>query len=308
MAQLAAAAAASRPTLRGLCLHGFRTNDDIMRFQTLQLQRNFEQGELVLRHINGPRSSPSPADAGLLRLSKGPFYEWWNAVETGGDAGEGLFGFSSNPESVHYEGLADTIRHVRHVVREEGPFDLLVGFSQGGILATLLTALMEKPAFMTVPPISHEGEQSTEPATQASWDAPFGQGWKCVVLVGAMQPRDTHFPPGFLDADEDDAAQRGLATPSVHVYGLADPMATKSKELAAWWAGGAMSATGTLEPLLGAAGSVTVVEHSGGHRFPGGRGSTAQYDAIRDAVRCACHTPAESVVNTAQKEAVVPSL
>jgi hypothetical protein len=81
-------------------------------------------------------------------------------------------------------------------------------------------------------------------------------GWKCVVLVCAMRPRDSglpawlsgepvHPPPPAAVAAQPEAppavpaavAWRGLATPSVHVHGLADPLLPKSRDLAAWWAG-----------------------------------------------------------------------
>jgi len=85
---------------------------------------------------------------------------------------------------------------------------VLVGFSQGGILATLLTACLEHPQAMaashpalaeSLGPGSGLGSGAGSGAGSGSLGGAAGgeagfAGWRCVVLVGSMLPRDTGLP------------------------------------------------------------------------------------------------------------------
>jgi hypothetical protein len=59
-------------------------------------------------------------------FAEGPYIEWWNRS---GAAGE------------PYEGLAASLAHIRSLELAHGPFDTVLGFSQGASLAACLVAL-----------------------------------------------------------------------------------------------------------------------------------------------------------------------
>lgn len=247
MAALSSAAAAAvavtgatpTPPLRALCLHGWRTNDKLMRFQTARLQRAFGKDRLELVFLNAPHQSPGAAAPMIEQLVSPPFFEWWDRCDLG--------------QGNEYVGLAESLALVQRTVEEQGPFDLLVGFSQGGIFSTLLTALLEQP------------DQIRRLDTPNSPAAPFAlqHPWKLVVLVCAMAPRD-HRIDGLLGAGT-------LKTPSVHIFGEKDAMLPASRALVEHWDNSEGQRTETSFPE--------------GHQFPS---NPEPYDLVKEAVARHC--------------------
>ena len=226
-------AAVVRP-LRALALHGWRTNAALMAVQAGRLQSVFggEEG-LSITYLNGPNVASKAADPSLEKLIDGPFYEWWDANET--PSGEQL-----------YDGMPEAVAHVQAHISECGPYDLLIGFSQGAMLATILTSLLEKPEHVGRPPFeSMGGTVATEP-------------WKLCVLVGGMEPRD-HRLAELLSGEP-------LQTPSVHMRGEKD----KLFELGARLMGRYSDEGGRRLGII----------HAGGHAFP--RGREGEYEKLRD--------------------------
>jgi predicted esterase len=344
--------------LRLLCLHGWRTNAALMELQTRQLRAQFADGEAEFVHLNGPHESPSPAFPGAERLVDKPFYEWWDTVEEGGSS-DAAYGFSSDATRVTYRGLCDSLDFLRDYLRDDyaasgRPFDAIIGFSQGGIMATILTALLERQR-------QQQRHQEQPEVPRGGWDAPvdearaveaavvdegevtgtnaerndwlqeedraivpdMGAAWKMVVLVSSMMPRDTRLTANTRAAQASGAQGSGgvgsarevqlmglsmLATPSFHVFGEADVMAPKSRELAAWWGfdcfhnaagrGGelsdnssstsASSGDGLFEAALSTTtGRVGVVTHDAGHKFPPGN-RKGEYRQIKNALLFHC--------------------
>ncbi len=72
-----------------------------------------------------PRSSGAPRLAAPLPAEE--HYAWWNTSDDG---------------SV-YDTWPETIAYIKQIVREQGPFDGLLGFSQGACLAGVLCALRD---------------------------------------------------------------------------------------------------------------------------------------------------------------------
>lgn len=166
----------------------------------------------------------------------GPYYQWWDAIET--------------ESGLTYHGIAATVESVHQTIRERGPFDVLIGFSQGAMLATILTALNQQPEALSCPPFSNYTGDLRPLAPEYHW--------KLVLLVGGMLPRDTNIQRSLLRVPP--------SIPSVHLYGAADSMLPLSKSLAEWW---------------GSAGTeVTEVQHSEGHRFPS---KPKDYEAVKQA-------------------------
>ena len=67
----------------------------------------------------------------LRRLLPPPYYEWWNSNQ---DA-DGAY---------QYAGVEETIRHIDEHIAATGPYDGVLGFSQGGSLAHLLCLMQRK--------------------------------------------------------------------------------------------------------------------------------------------------------------------
>jgi hypothetical protein len=61
-----------------------------------------------------------------MAFGDGPYFEWWNKEEKG-----------------TYAGLEKTLAYLRRIDRAHGPFDGVLGFSQGAGLAAICCALKE---------------------------------------------------------------------------------------------------------------------------------------------------------------------
>uniref|UniRef100_A0A7S0R2A9 Serine hydrolase domain-containing protein n=2 Tax=Pyramimonas obovata TaxID=1411642 RepID=A0A7S0R2A9_9CHLO len=118
--------------LRILCLHGFRTSGRIL--QTLFRRSNFEQvfedhAELVF--VNAPyqcnEEEQSRIPAVLQTMFPGPYHEWWNAQE--------------DLTYLRWEASAE---YLRRYMCEHGPFDGVLGFSQGGSMASVVHLLQQE--------------------------------------------------------------------------------------------------------------------------------------------------------------------
>ena len=141
--------------------------------------------------------------------------------------------------------MPEAVAHVQAHIAECGPYDLLIGFSQGAMLATILTSLLEKPDHVGRPPFgAMDGVVASEP-------------WKMVVLVGGLEPRD-HRLAELLSGET-------LQTPSVHMRGEKDKLFEPGERL--------------LSRYSDADGQRLDIIHAGGHTFPRGREA---YEQLRD--------------------------
>jgi predicted esterase len=108
--------------LRILCLHGFRTNARILQFQCRDVVRLLG-GRAEFVFVDAPHAARGKAEPIVEQLFPGePLFEWWN----------------KNDETGAYEGLGATIDSVERACAERGPFDGVLGFSQGACLAATL--------------------------------------------------------------------------------------------------------------------------------------------------------------------------
>lgn len=107
---------AARPDrLRILCLHGYHGSAAVMRAQLGSL------GELL-----APYADLITVDAPAL--DKGDF-GWWHATS------------SPFTQETSYQGWERTQIGLGHIFKTQGPFDGILGFSQGAILAGLLCGM-----------------------------------------------------------------------------------------------------------------------------------------------------------------------
>lgn len=104
--------------MRFLCLHGYQQSAAIMQSETPFLEPLFKQitgYQNDFLYITAPNPSVPTA-------SGEPTYAWWDPKHP-----ERTFGYLSN------------------ILDQEGPFDGIIGFSQGATVACLIVALLERP-------------------------------------------------------------------------------------------------------------------------------------------------------------------
>lgn len=112
----------NRPKRKVLCIHGFRTSGDIFYMQTAALRYNTGiEGSFP----NAPFPASGPIDPGVLEFYEGyDYFEWYCKHFEDMD--------KSRTQKDH------SIQFLIKYVEENGPFDGILGFSQGGAVVTLL--------------------------------------------------------------------------------------------------------------------------------------------------------------------------
>ncbi|KAK9774117.1 putative Serine hydrolase FSH domain-containing protein [Seiridium cardinale] len=107
--------------MKFLCLHGYQQSAAIMQSETWFLKDIFEKSIGKEVEFFYP-SALFPSDP---TASNEPTYSWWT-----NDATVAEF---------------ETFRYLSDILDQEGPFEGIVGFSQGGSVGSLIAALLERP-------------------------------------------------------------------------------------------------------------------------------------------------------------------
>lgn len=126
-----------RAKLKILALHGFRQNGEVFRTRTRKMRQALEDvadftfmtSPLVYTPQGETRAATLAAFGEIVDTPTQRV--WWLTTE---DPGE-------------YLGFDDSIAYLRTVFREQGPFDGVIGFAQGGTLAAVLAAMQPDPEF-----------------------------------------------------------------------------------------------------------------------------------------------------------------
>ncbi|EAL72836.1 DUF341 family protein [Dictyostelium discoideum AX4] len=100
--------------LRILCLHGYKQNAVAFRSKTAVLRKSLKDiAEFI--YVDAPH---------MVDESKGSS-SWWRASKDGKE----------------YRGWEQTLDYLRNVFETQGPFDGVIGFSQGAVLASLICSI-----------------------------------------------------------------------------------------------------------------------------------------------------------------------
>lgn len=118
--ETAVAADPSTPRLRILALHGLRQSGEVFRARARKLRRALADIAEVT-FVTAPHS---------VAAGEGRGRAWW----------------TPSPDGRAYEGLEVSLAFVDAAARAQGPFDGVLGFSQGGALAALLVAMQPREA------------------------------------------------------------------------------------------------------------------------------------------------------------------
>lgn len=121
--------------VRLLALHGSGSNSAVTKMQLENL--GISDAEYDVVHATGPIPVNEPGP-GLEGLVSGPWYSWLPR-----DGAEGML-----EQGVLLDAICEALRNVTAVLETEGPFDGVFGFSQGGVVATLINGLSCDPALL----------------------------------------------------------------------------------------------------------------------------------------------------------------
>ncbi|KAJ5263323.1 hypothetical protein N7478_010928 [Penicillium angulare] len=105
--------------MKFLCLHGANTNAEILEIQTGGLRQQLSKKGHTFTFINGKVVAPVLGE--LEGVVDGPFYNHYDVDNTPGSE------------------VTQAIEYTQRIISEQGPFDAVLGFSQGaGLAATLI--------------------------------------------------------------------------------------------------------------------------------------------------------------------------
>ncbi|XP_049390070.1 uncharacterized protein LOC125854532 isoform X3 [Solanum stenotomum] len=119
---------------RFLCLHGFRTSGAILKKQIFDKWPTQVVDKLDLVFVDAP--FPSQGKSEVEGIFDPPYYEW----------------FQFNKEFTEYENFDKCLEYIEECMIKHGPFDGLLGFSQGAILSGGLSGLQAKEVGLTKVP------------------------------------------------------------------------------------------------------------------------------------------------------------
>ncbi|GAB9468909.1 hypothetical protein Gpo141_00006207 [Globisporangium polare] len=228
--------------LRVLCLHGFRANVQVMEDQTRALRQALGPDPVEFVFLNGPFEAEGlafPAIEEHYKESR-PFYEWFQYY-----IGDSKTSTEITPEEVaamrrepkenvwlmRFGGMDHALAYLDAKLRELGPFDVAIGFSQGALMTTLFSMWSLK---------THNERP-----------------WKLSVCVNTSRIHAINFRHLFESSDGD-GRELLVPLPSVHLVGKKDPIAVESMKMVAMYES---------HPTGSPTGKI-VLEHQGGHHFP----------------------------------------
>mmetsp|Transcript_12610 Transcript_12610/g.29946 ORF Transcript_12610/g.29946 Transcript_12610/m.29946 type:complete len:219 (+) Transcript_12610:137-793(+) len=175
--------------LKILGLHGFRTNGNFLHWQLTQYSKfERELSDLVeIICLDAPNPASGPIPDGVDNIIGGPYFEWWRASR------------KDESKTYQYIGLQESLTYILDFVRLHGPFDGVLGFSQGGTMAGILAALLQS------------GKITMDPAPRL-----------CIIIAGLPS----------RDLQHDQLYEEPIRVPSLFIWGERDPTAPYTKRLA----------------------------------------------------------------------------
>ena len=160
--------------MRILNLHGWRTSGDILYMQ-MGAWRTHIPADYI--YIDAPFPAVGPPVDGIAQFYPDkPYYEW----------------FLREPEEKIMACKNISEEYIMQYIRENGPFDVLLGFSQGASFVTRIAYLCTQESIPIL----------------------------ALVLIGGVEPSDIH-----------PTSRPAITIPSLHIHGEADPYLERSKGL-----------------------------------------------------------------------------
>ena len=120
--------------LKALCLHGYLSCG---KFMKVQLNHLLKETDHIVDYCfpDAPHTLSFKKDATITSLKSVDKCRWWyGAAEATGEEDE-----------YRYDGIDVSLRFLMQLEKDKGPFDIVLGHSQGACLALTLDALITKP-------------------------------------------------------------------------------------------------------------------------------------------------------------------
>lgn len=212
--------AAARQPLRLLMLHGYTQSGTLFHAKSRALvkhiQKSFPLHEVSAVYPTGPmRLKPSDIPGFEPSDNVDPedaieAYGWWRRSNT------------ANPPL--YSGIEDGLATVAKVLSEEGPFDGVIGFSQGAALAGMLAGLLEPGRKETFDKFAKD---EVEGAAGMPFPSAFAQpGFQHPPFKFALCYSGFRAPGPRYRGFYDDPS---IHTPVLHVLGSLDSLVDESR-------------------------------------------------------------------------------
>ncbi|KAJ7529132.1 hypothetical protein O6H91_15G035200 [Diphasiastrum complanatum] len=166
--------------IRLLCFHGFRTSAQILEKQLGKWDASIHD-LLDLTFLQAP--FPAEGKSDVESIFPPPYFEW----------------FSFNKAFTEYVGVQEAVEYISKYMKQNGPFDGFLGFSQGAILSAYLVSLQEKGLAL----------QDVEPL-------------RLIVIISGAK-----FPSSKMEL----AYRETIRCPSIHFIGEKDYLKTPGEEL-----------------------------------------------------------------------------
>eukprot|EP01084_Bolivina_argentea_P217994 370018_1 len=149
--------------LKVLCLHGFCENADHFKKKSMGLQDKLTCIDYYF--VSAPHKYNN----------KKRTFMWWNSIDIDGNKKQ-------------YLGMIDSLYYIANIINLKGPFDGIIGFSQGGVLLSLILGLIEYPMY---------GIEKLNLNTN-KWNLNKST-FKFAIMISSFIPRDVSVYPLYDD-------------------------------------------------------------------------------------------------------------
>lgn len=174
------------PKLRVLCLHGFLSCGKYMSVQLNQLQ--LKTDHIVDYYFPDAPHTIQFTTGSKLKSSKK--CSWWNA--------------SFREDEYRYDGIDISLQYIMQLEKDKGPFDIILGHSQGACMALTLNALTMKPDLLQLIMSNKFGDNIDNKLPSP----------KNTILMSGFIPRDKLFNDIFQNVQ--------LSCDSLHLFSPTD--------------------------------------------------------------------------------------
>ncbi|KAL4884708.1 serine hydrolase FSH [Aspergillus karnatakaensis] len=241
---------AARPPLKLLMLHGYTQSGPLFHAKSRALVKHitkaFPLHEISAIYPTGPLRL-NPADIPGYTPQEGSGST--DAAEETETESYGWYRRSNTADPPLYVGLEDGLDAIAKVLGEEGPFDGVIGFSQGAAMAAMVVSLLEEKRQEAFKLFSAAGEGFKYPASFEALNHPALKFALC--YSGFRSPGERY--KAFYESPP-------IQTPILHVLGSLDAVVDEGRSRT------------LIEACAGdPEGEGKVVWHPGGHFLPSQR-------------------------------------
>ncbi|ORY19736.1 dihydrofolate reductase [Clohesyomyces aquaticus] len=216
----------SKP-LKVLMLHGFTQSGPLFHAKTRALEKNLQKAfpaGISLHYPTAPIRL-SPTDAPFLADTTA------KASNDGGEEQEtdawAWWRRKGDKEPYTYEGMEQGLASVAELLKTEGPFDGVVGFSQGGACAAMVASLLEpgrREGFEAMYPSGGMRYPESFEADTGYVESTVHPPLKFAVSYSGFAARGTDLYKGFYEPK--------IKTPMLHFLGSLDTIVEEARSLA----------------------------------------------------------------------------